>query len=401
MDRELIVKFLLNIEIYIYLCVNNTMKKKIIIGVLMVAIFLMSGFNIVTGIENTGANTAVTSLSSNSSLYNKNGNNLKNIENRKINSYKIGNYSILSCNNMLSRNNILNVDIDNHYYEIKWIVSMVAGNETFQLHFHNYNIIYTDNSIIVHGWDRYAGIYNVLSVNNKSLNSNIVIKSNVAAVYNIKFVEGNNIKNYRTVKLSDNYSASLINGIKTSWANEMGIFHNGILRINNNSYMLSLNFNNIKLNKGQAYSIDPAIKPMRLPVEPCTTTLTFKLYDNTLTKIDIYNIKNEIIVDGTDISYDAYYCLIDTANWHKVSCSTSHGNYYSTINACFMGYFGTFWLTAVSTEISLSSGVFHGTIKIAILELVDNVWIPYKSETVVNSQISAATDNSYKEYIIS
>ena len=42
------------------------------------------------------------------------------------------------------------------------------------------------------------------------------------------------------------------NGIKTSWANEMGIFHNGILRINNNSYMLSLNFNNIKLNKGQA-----------------------------------------------------------------------------------------------------------------------------------------------------
>ena len=44
---------------------------------------------------------------------------------------------------------------------------------------------------------------------------------------------------------------------------------------------------NIKLNKGQAYSIDPAIKPMRLPVEPCTTTLTFKLYDNSLTKIGI------------------------------------------------------------------------------------------------------------------
>ena len=82
------------------------MKKKVLIDVLMVAIFLMPGFNIVTGIENTGANTAVTSLSSNSSVYNKNGNNLKNIENQKINSYKVGNYSILSCNNMLSRNNI-------------------------------------------------------------------------------------------------------------------------------------------------------------------------------------------------------------------------------------------------------------------------------------------------------
>lgn len=393
------------------------MNKKVIIGVLMVAIFLMSGFNIFTGIENTGANTAVTSLSSNSSLYNKNGNNLKNIENRKINSYKIGNYSILSCNNMLSRNNILNVDIDNHYYEIKWIVSMVAGNETFQLHFHKYNIIYTNNSIIVHGWDRYAGIYSVLSANNKSLNSNIVIKSNVAAVYNIKFVEGNNIKNYRTVKLPDNYSASLVNGIQTSWANEMGIFHNGILRINNSSYMLLLNFNNIKLSKGQAYSIDPAIKPMRLPVEPCTTTLTFKLYDNPLTKIDIYNIKNEIIVYGTDVCYNAYYCLVDKYegvkldNWHEVSCNPSTGHDYSKISACFEGVFLaicqdsvyptiTNWRSSVCTKITDNSGTFHGYIHNEIWEKVDGGWKVWSDETVVNSQISAATDNSYREYII-
>lgn len=378
------------------------MNKKILIGVLMVAIFLMMSFNTVTGMSQTNESInnfiSTPSVNANSiSYYNTNENNLKNVTNPKFNVYEIDNYSILSCNNLLK------ININNRSYGIKWSINMVVGNTDVQLHFHEYNVFYRNNSIILSEFNQYATVYNILSVNNNTINSNIVIKSNIEGIYNIEFVEGNSIKNYRTIDLSNHYNSSSINGVQTSWHKEMDIFHNGIIRINNNSYQLILNFNNIKLNKNQIYKIDPVIKPMRLPLSPCATTLAFKLYDNSAFNIPIYNIENEIIVDGTSTDYNAYYCLDDNANWHEVSCVASHGNDYSKINACFQGYFGTSWRSSVCTKITLSSGTYTGYIHNEIWSYAPDInqWTVYKNTVVVNSQISADSNNCYREYIVS
>ena len=181
------------------------MNKKILIGVLMVAIFLMMSFNTVTGMSQTNEsiNNFISTPSVNAtsiSYYNTNENNLKNVTNPKFKVYEIDNYSILSCNNLLK------ININNRSYGIKWSINMVVGNTDVQLHFHEYNVFYRNNSIILSEFNQYATVYNILSVNNNTINSNIVIKSNIEGIYNMEFVEGNSIKNYRTIDLSNHYN---------------------------------------------------------------------------------------------------------------------------------------------------------------------------------------------------
>jgi len=118
----------------------------------------------------------------------------------------------------------------------------------------------------------------------------------------------------------------------------------------------------------------------------------------------IYNVKNEIFVYGLYINYTAYYCMIDVLhNRYGILCKTSNGHDCSKISACFQGWFVTDWRIAVCTKITDNSGKFCGYIHNEAWSYFPNIdeWNVYSDKTIVNSYISAATDNCYREYIIS
>ncbi len=92
-----------------------------------IGIFLMAGFNTVADVSKTSQssiNSVSTPSLKNGKGYNVNDANvIKNIINSKFNYYKIDNYSILSCNN------ILKVNINNSYYEVKWLINVIVNNK--------------------------------------------------------------------------------------------------------------------------------------------------------------------------------------------------------------------------------------------------------------------------------
>ncbi|WP_290705472.1 hypothetical protein, partial [Ferroplasma sp. Type II] len=69
----------------------------------------------------------------------------------------------------------------------------------------------------------------------------------------------------------------------------------------------------------------------------------------------------------------------------------------------FQGYFGTSWRSSVCTKITLSSGTYTGYIHNEIWSYAPDInqWTVYKNTVVVNSQISADSNNCYREYIVS
>lgn len=299
-----------------------------------------------------------------------------------------------------------NIKIKNNEFtvngnKINWIV-YYCNNGIIKLNFNNYHIKYKNNNITISESNRYADIHNIITFGNKSINSFIIISSNIGGKFLVEYEYGNNnISRYKTMNISNKFYQATFDDQTLNWHNEYNKFNNGTLKYNNSSYNLKLYFKPVTLYKSEQYIIDPEIKPMRLPVEPCYTDLDFKLYDNTHTKFLIYSLNNEIITYGENVCFNSWYS-VHSSNWHEVSCVSIKGKDYQKVQACFSGWFGTSWKSNVCSKIILGNGAFSGSIYNKIYELLPNIdqWALYSDKTVYNGNLESEIDNCYREYII-
>ena len=139
---------------------------------------------------------------------------------------------------------------------------------------------------------------------------------------------------------------------------------------------------------------------MRLPVNPCETTLTFKLYDQPYKPVLIYDLSNEIILYGSTVTYNTWYS-VNADNWHEVSCTATQGNDCRKINTCFQGWFTSCWRSSVCTKITPDSGIYHGYIDNKIWYYAANInqCELYNNKIVLDGEITADTNDCYREYI--